>query len=231
MFLTTDEKTFIIENHKVFNSYTILSRKFKSQFRKRQAPTKQTVVNLIKKFRKTGSVANIPSTGHPKTAITDEMIDEVSNGLKNLPGISIRRVQMGLPISYGSVYTIARGILQLFPYKIKILHQLKPLDFEKRIKFANWFLSVENIENIFVASDEAYFHMNGAVNNHNFRIWSDSKPEMAIEQPLRPDKVLVWCAVCSSRVVGPFFFDGTVNNERYLQMLKTFFGHAFTDKK
>jgi hypothetical protein len=111
----------------------------------------------------------------------------------------------------------------LYPYKIKLIHELKAPDYNKRIKFAEWFLSIEGIEKKFIASDEAYFHLNGAVNNHNCRIWSDSDPICVIEQPLKPPKVLVWCAVSANRVYGPFFFDSTVNNENYLDMLKSYF--------
>ena len=36
MTLTSKDKTFIIENHKVFNSYTVLMGKFISNFQKKE---------------------------------------------------------------------------------------------------------------------------------------------------------------------------------------------------
>jgi hypothetical protein len=37
-------------------------------------------------------------------------------------------------------------------------------------------------------------------------------------------KVNVWCAMSKNRLIGPFFFEGdTVNGEKYLSMLQTFF--------
>ena len=92
MRLTQEEKTFIVTNFKVFNSYTILRRKFCSQFKKKHAPVEQTVKNLMKKFEKIGSVSNLPSTWAPKTVITDEKIEEVRLIIKNNPGMSLRRV-------------------------------------------------------------------------------------------------------------------------------------------
>jgi hypothetical protein len=56
---------------------------------------------------------------------------------------------------------------------------------------AKWFLSIDGIEKNFIASDEAYFHLSGTLNNHNYRIWSDSDPNYVIEQPLKPSKVLL----------------------------------------
>jgi hypothetical protein len=49
-------------------------------------------------------------------------------------------------------------MLNLYPYKSKILHELKDKDFAKRVNFAKWFLSKDLIDDYFIASDEAYFH-------------------------------------------------------------------------
>lgn len=223
MRLTLDEKTYLIQNHKVFSSHTLLMRRFKDNFKKKHAPTYDTVKNIIAKFIKTGSVKDLPKTGRPKTARTEENIKRVEMMLKNKPAISIPRVALSLNLSKTSVYRIANQDLNLFPYKIHLVHELQPGDPERRIMFANWFLSIPGIEKIFYGSDEAYFHLNGAVNNHNFRIWSDSNPHLVQEQPLKPDKILVWCAVSSQRIIGPFFFDETVKGENYLNMLMSYF--------
>jgi hypothetical protein len=81
--------------------------------------------------------------------------------------MSIRRTSASAKVSYGTVYRKARSVLNLHPYKIKILHQLKPPDYEKRKAFANWFLSIEWLKKIIFSSQVAYFCLNGAVNNHN----------------------------------------------------------------
>jgi hypothetical protein len=205
MRLTQKEKNFIIENHKVFNSYTLLMRHFKSQFKKKHAPSHKNVKNIIEKFAKTGSVQNLLTTGRPRTARTEAKIKRVEAALKNKRGMSVSRVALSLDISYSSVYRMASYDLNLYPYKMHFLHELQPGDPERRINFANWFLSIPEIEKIFIASDEAYFYLDGAVNNHNCRIWSDSDPYIIIQQPLYPLKLLVWCAVSATRVYGPFF--------------------------
>ena len=128
-------------------------------------------------------------------ATIDEKVEEVRVLLENSPGMSLRKVGMASNISLGSAHTIARSLLNLYPYKIKILHKLKPQDFEKRLKFANWFLSNDSIEDYFIASDEAYFHLDGTVNNYNFRIWSSTPPDYIVEKEVFPKKVLVWCGI------------------------------------
>ena len=54
-------------------------------------------------------------------------------------------------------------------------------------------------------------------------IWSEKDPNYIIEQPLHPEKVLVWCAVSSLKVIGPFFFVESVKHGNYLDMLMNFF--------
>ena len=56
--------------------------------------------------------------------------------------------------------------------QIKILHVLKPPDYKKRKKLPNGFNRLMGSKNL-IESDEAYSHLNGAVKNHNCRIWSD----------------------------------------------------------
>ncbi len=92
-------------------------------------------------------------------------------------------------------------------------------------------MSIDGLEKIFFASNEAYFHLNGAVNNHNCRVWSDSEPDFVLEQPLYPEKVFVWCSVLSIKVIGPYFFDASVKYDNYLKTLTDFFGHVIIKVK
>jgi hypothetical protein len=78
----------------------------------------------------------------------------------------------------------------------------------------------DHMSNLF-HSDEANFHVSGAVNKQNFRYWSPENPGWASEEPLHSPKVVVWAAISAKRVIGPVFFDDVVNGERYLAMLQT----------
>lgn len=66
--------------------------------------------------------------------------------------------------------------------------------------------------------DKAYFYLSVYVNKQNRRYSSTENKE-----PLRPFKVIVWCEICSNKVIGPYFFeviDGTtvtLTSERYRQ--------------
>ena len=89
--------------------------------------------------------------------------------------------------------------------------------------FAEMFNSLSEIQIQFMNfSDEAYFYLTESVNKQNNRMWLKERPVDWIERPLNDAKVLVWCAISAKKIYGPFFFENTVNQHTYLDMLKTF---------
>ncbi|GFV55293.1 tigger transposable element-derived protein 1 [Trichonephila clavipes] len=86
-------------------------------------------------------------------------------------------------------------------------------DFHKRILF----------------SDEAHFWLNGYVTKQNCCIWSEANPQVYVETPLHPEKLIVWCALWAGGIIGPYFFktdeghNVTVNGDRYKAMITNFF--------
>ena len=55
-------------------------------------------------------------------------------------------------------------------------------------------------------SDEATFHLYGAVNRHNVRIWGTENPRKYVEKELNSPKVNVWWGISIDKVIGPYFF-------------------------
>jgi hypothetical protein len=69
--------------------------------------------------------------------------------------------------------------------------------------------------------DEATFHVSGAVNRRNVRIWGSENPHVYVEYQRDSPKVNVFCAISSQKVYGPFFFaKGPVTGKLYLDMLQ-----------
>ena len=223
MRLDLKEKNFIVTNFKIFGSYTRFARAYRKEFKKKKVPCYRTYNSIIKKFNLTGSVHELPRSGPPKTVVTDEIVEEVRDLLENSPGMSIRRTANATGISVGSAHKIARSILNLYPYRIQLVHQLKQADYARRKKFCEWFRDNPLVEQFFTASDEAYFHIYGNVNNYNFRIWSQNNPNFVVEKQLKPAKCLVWCAISKNKIIGPYFFESEVNSDNYLQMLQQFY--------
>ena len=70
-------------------------------------------------------------------------------------------------------------------------------------------------------SDEAKFHTNGVVNRHNCRYWREEPPDISCERTAIAPGVVAWCGLWYNDILGPLFFDGSVNGENYLQLLDT----------
>ena len=126
-----------------------------------------------------------------------------------------------------SIYRVLRFDLHLTPYKIAIMQHLKDTDIESRMEFCRWMLlQDDNIVNNMWFSDEAHFHLDGAVNKQNMRFWGTAKPEFHAEKPLHSEKVTAWAALNCDGIIGPFFFEDSdgetcsVNSDRYLSLMK-----------
>ena len=123
--------------------------------------------------------------------------------------------------------------LKLYPYKVQIVHQLLPPDEVQRKAFSEWIINMCRDDNNFlehlIASDEAHFNLSGYVNKQNIRFWARENPQKLHEKPLHSERVTVWCAMTSTCVIGPYFFEDeqgapvTVTAERYNNMLNDFF--------
>ena len=77
-------------------------------------------------------------------------------------------------------------------------------------------------------SDEAHFHLNGAVNNHNNIFWGSEPPEEITEKQLKGPKVTAFVAFNAKHgLLGPYWFEEggrtiTINGERYREVVRQF---------
>ena len=82
-----------------------------------------------------------------------------------------------------------------------------------------WIKNVRFINNLIVTNDAA-FHMKGMVNRQNGKTYSPYKqnPMNIFKKNISREKVSVWMGL-SGHIIGPFFYEGNLNGNAYLQML------------
>ena len=68
-------------------------------------------------------------------------------------------------------------------------------------------------------TDEAWFYLNDHVSSKSNRYYSAENPDIVNERPLHDQKVGVWCAVNADRIIGPIFFEETINGQRYRDVI------------
>lgn len=215
-------------------SIVAVQHEFRRHFniaRNDSVPTRNTILRWVQSFRSVGTVMNKRPPGTHRAVRTPENVERVRQAILRSPGRSARRHSSELNISDRSVRRILHNDLGFHPYKMAMVQQLNPDDYVKRLNFARELRTIldQNENIILFTTDEAHFHLNGTVNQQNCRYWSDENPKLMHERQSHSPKVTVWCAVSSTVVIGPYFFEDdngatvTVTSERYRQMFNEFF--------
>lgn len=160
-----------------------------------------------------------------EAASNDNIDFEVLQSFVENPHTSIRKVSQQRDISRSAVQRTMKKY-RYHPFKIHLVQELSEDDFDRRIEFCAEMMERFNQDNTFfnriVFSDEATFQLNGTVNRHNCRYWSDENPHWMRESHTQyPQKINVWAGILNHKIIGPFFLDENVNAERYLYLLQT----------
>jgi hypothetical protein len=156
--------------------------------------------------------------------LTETKLKEIEQSFIRDPEIGLKRRASQLSISQSSCYTAAK-ILKMYPYRIQVVQELKESDPDKRKEYCEWFLDFikeEGVLDLTFFSDEAWFHLSGYINSQNSRICGTTNPHRFIESSLHPQKIGVWCAISRKRIIGPIFFEKTINSEEYVSILQKF---------
>lgn len=151
--------------------------------------------------------------------------------MEQSPRRSARRHARTLQLSRRSLGRLLFDI-KFHPYKMQMVHQLREIDKNsRRTACLNILAQMAEeptlLDRLFM-SDEANFFLSGYVNKQNYRYWADENPRIFHQRPQWSSKVVVWCAVGMSGIIGPYFFedeDGralTVYSDRYVTMLQDF---------
>lgn len=187
---------------------------------------------LVKKFTKTGSVLNVQ-----KKKIVHDHDDAatllVRDSVNMNHRLSLRKRSAELSVSKSHVHRILKEN-KIRPFKPIYNHKLVAGDDGHRLLFCYW-IGEKILEDRYfykkiIFTDESTFTTNGVVSSQNCRYWSDENPHFRIiTNSQRYKKVNVWCAIRYDKIIGPFFFDTTVNQHRYLDMLENFFLPAMED--
>ncbi len=116
--------------------------------------------------------------------------------------------------------------LNLYPYCVRVVHELLPLNFEWCVIYYKWFKdftkkNVYKLHNIFY-SDEAWFSLTGYVNGNKNSVWSTTSPHVRLEGPFHPLKISVWYGISGYRITGPIFFPKTITFAVYLEFIDQF---------
>lgn len=105
------------------------------------------------------------------------------------------------------------------------MQDLSATDFERRESFIFQFLVAlnddPNLYSHILWTDESHFVSHGKPNRKNTHHWSDENPHK-----IRPVQrqghfgINVWCGLIGRHLIGPYFYEGTLTGQRYLDFLQ-----------
>lgn len=199
---------------------------YRARYPNRRIPGKDTFRYVEQELRK----GSLPSgkakveTPRTKSIQTDDNVINTLAYLQANPHTSIRHLESELGISKSTIHRILKNH-KYHPFKIHLVQDLNPQDFDRRCTFIAHMHVRLDVELSFLDkilwSDESRFHNNGMVNRHNCHYWSAENPKWVRETRFqRIWGVNVWCGLFNGRLIGPYFYDGTLTGERYLNFLQ-----------
>jgi hypothetical protein len=164
------------------------------------------------------------------------MLDEIGARLEHSPHKSLARLAEQAQVLKTTAWRATKN-LHLQPYKITQVQVIEEGDYGRRMHFCNWFLQAVVHDGFLdpkltFFTDEAWFHLSGYIYAQSNRYLSSINPRQMLEVPLHDQKIGVWCAITASRIVGPIFFENTINSEWYVtDVLRPFFLEYYGRRK
>jgi hypothetical protein len=120
--------------------------------------------------------------------LTEEKLDDIGARLEHTPRKSLKRLAQETGMSKSSARR-ATQLLKLRPYKT-VIHSSQPLDPASRVYSCSWFLQSvvegENGPQLTMFCGEAWFYLQGYINNQNNRYGNSQNPHPAHEILLHP---------------------------------------------
>lgn len=195
-------------------------------YENRQIPAVRTISSIIEHFKTTGSVNKLCKC---QTRVPPQENEADMNILLQVVenrNVSIRQIENTLGIPRSTVYRkLKRQTPRFKSFKYKLQQQLLDEDRFPRMQFCETMLELINNDRTYskriLFSDECSFPTHGIPNRQNFRYWSTENLHLAVPRRSQFRKsVNVWAGLLGHRVIGPFFIDGTLTAEKYLQLLQ-----------
>ena len=136
---------------------------------------------------------------------------------------STREIAQNIGTSNQTVHAVLKKH-KMKPYIPQKVHALDETDRGRRLEFCRFYLGQIQQDPIFyrkiIWSDKCMFGNMGIFNRNIHQIWSQENPRAILESNFqRRFSLNVWCGIVGEQLIGPFFIDGTLNQENSHQLL------------
>lgn len=195
-------------------------RLYRNRFPNREVLEPRTFERLEHNLRNYGS---FKKPKRKQRQFSEDVELDVLLSVQENPRTSTREIASNIGSSCRTVHAILKRhkFKAYVPQKVQALEEN---DRARRQNFCQFYLNmIQQDQTVFrkiIWSDECNFSNNGKFNRNNHRLWSQDNPRFIVENNFqRRFSVNVWCGILSDQLIGPFFIDGTLNQEKYHQLL------------
>lgn len=116
----------------------------------------------------------------------------------------------------------------MHPYHYRKVQELTSIDREPRISLCTWLLSHAEANVLF--SDECLFTRVGLFNQRDDHWWSFRNPMLTRQNSFQHRfSVNVWAGILNDQIVGPYFIEGRLTGENYLNLIRTMVSSMLDD--
>ena len=200
------------------------------------APSKKTMLRLLKRFETTGILNDLARSGR-KRLRDDDLVVSVGAYFTAETNRSLNDFleENGNVVSRTTLWRILRKDLMWRPYRPRRVHRLIPGDTQQRYWCFHYFLERLNTEPTFLTSiiwsDECLMKLDGTIITNNVVQWASENPHISYQKSTNRSGVMVFAAISVVGVVAIGFFDemtaninrskkNSVNKESYTEMLR-----------
>ena len=160
--------------------------------------------------------------GRKKSVTVQANINILAQCIQRSSHASTRRINAHTGLDRSSIRKMLKKDLHVKAYHPLAVQALKAPDAAKRVKWAEDFLYAVMMDFTYpdhiLWTDEAIFHLNGTVNQHNAITWATQNPHVYIERDTQKKAgVMLWVGLIKDNIIGPFFFDSSVTGDVYLR--------------
>lgn len=111
------------------------------------------------------------------------------------------------------------------PYRVRKVHHIREGDFARRLRFCEFFVEQCRQDGNFLMNiiwtDESRIDTSGIFNRYNSYYWDTENPHVVVAQNRQGRLGFnVWVGIFRGRLLGPYFYDGNLNGEHYVNILR-----------
>ena len=217
MRFTKQQRIFAFQQNTL--SYQAFKNAWNLTFPDTPVPSSRFRRRLKKKFEISGSIADLPRSGRPRTARSEanifntaiffvEKFNEPISDLSNTRP-STKAAARFLDISTSSVERILKKDIKWSSRIPQRVQMLTPHDMRGRKQYCNIMLEMIQEDPLFldtvVWTDEAIFKLNGQVRTNLLRYWGDGSNNKIYPRRRSTDGIMVSIGVWRYGLIGPFF--------------------------